>query len=154
VQAAVFDEKGRLWIAEHGAQGGDEVDLVEKGENYGWPLVAFGEEYSGEPIATAKTEREGYVSPIYYWDPVIAPSGMEFYRGDAFPQWNGSVFVGGLVSESLVRLELENDRVAGEEHLLADRKRRIRDVRQGPDGALYVVTDHEDGELWKIVPRR
>jgi glucose/arabinose dehydrogenase len=154
VQAAVFDPKGRLWIAEHGAQGGDEVDLVEKGENYGWPLVAFGEEYSGEPIATAKTEREGYVSPIYYWDPVIAPSGMELYRGDAFPEWNGSVFVGGLVSGSLVRLELENDRVAGEEHLLADRKRRIRDVRQGPDGALYVVTDHEDGELWKIVPRR
>jgi aldose sugar dehydrogenase len=154
VQAAAFDDRGRLWEAEHGAQGGDELNLVEKGKNYGWPLVAFGEEYTGEPIATAKTEREGYVSPVYYWDPVIGPSGMEFYRGDAFPTWKGSVFVGGLVSRSLVRLELVNDRVAGEEHLLADRARRIRDVRQGADGALYVVTDHEDGELWKIVPRR
>jgi glucose/arabinose dehydrogenase len=154
VQAAAFDEQGRLWEVEHGAKGGDELNLVEKGQNYGWPLVAFGEEYSGESIATAKTEREGYVSPVYYWDPVIGPSGLEFYRGDAFPSWKGSVFVGGLVSTSLVRLELANDRVAGEEHLLADRQRRIRDVRQGPDGALYVVTDHADGELWKIAPRQ
>jgi glucose/arabinose dehydrogenase len=154
VQAAAFDAKGRLWDVEHGARGGDEVNLVAKGKNYGWPLVAFGIEYSGAPIATAKTEREGYVSPAYYWDPVIAPSGMEFYRGDAFPEWKGNLFIGGLSSGSLVRLTLEDDRVTGEEHLLADRERRIRDVREGADGALYVVTDHGDGELWRIVPRR
>jgi aldose sugar dehydrogenase len=154
VQAAAFDARGRLWDVEHGARGGDEVNLVEKGGNYGWPLVAFGIEYSGEPIATAKTEREGYASPVYYWDPVIAPSGMEFYGGGAFPEWKGNLFVGGLASGSLVRLTLENDRVTGEEHLLADRQRRVRDVRQGADGALYVVTDHENGELWRITPRR
>jgi glucose/arabinose dehydrogenase len=154
VQAAAFDADGRLWEVEHGARGGDEVNLVERGGNYGWPLVAFGIEYSGKPIATARTARAGYVSPRYYWDPVIAPSGMEFYRGDAFPEWKGNLFVGGLASGSLVRLTLENDRVTGEEHLLADRKRRIRDVRQGADGALYVVTDHDDGALWRIAPRR
>jgi glucose/arabinose dehydrogenase len=152
VQAAAFDPLGRLWEIEHGAKGGDEVNRVEKGRNYGWPLVAFGTEYSGKPIATAKTERDGYVSPVYYWDPVIAPSGMEFYHGDAFPAWKGNLFVGGLVSRSLVRLTLEDDRVTGEEHLLADRQRRIRDVRQDAAGALYVVTDHDDGELWRIAP--
>jgi glucose/arabinose dehydrogenase len=92
--------------------------------------------------------------PVYYWDPVIAPSGAQFYTGDAFPAWRGSLFVGGLKSQVLVRLVLENDRVVGEEHLLGDRGERIRDVRQGPDGALYVVTDASRGELWRIAPRR
>jgi aldose sugar dehydrogenase len=154
VQSAAFDERGRLWTVEHGAKGGDELNLVERGKNYGWPLVTYGEEYSGEPIPGAVTSREGYADPIYYWDPVIAPSGMQFYTGDAFPSWRGSLFVGGLVSQRLVRLVLKDDRVVGEEHLLADRGRRVRDVRQGPDGALYVVTDEADGELWKITPRR
>ena len=154
IQSAAFDERGRLWTVEHGAKGGDELNLIERGKNYGWPVVTFGEEYSGEPIPGAVTTREGYVDPVYYWDPVIAPSGAQFYTGDAFPAWRGNLFVGGLVSQRLVRLVIEGDRVAGEEHLLADRGQRIRDVRQGPDGALYVVTDEPDGELWRITPRR
>ncbi|HSJ95956.1 MAG TPA: PQQ-dependent sugar dehydrogenase, partial [Myxococcota bacterium] len=154
VQAAAFDGEGRLWQVEHGARGGDELNRIEKGRNYGWPIVAYGEEYSGAPIRGAQTTRPGYEQPVYYWDPVIAPSGAQFYTGDAFPAWRGSLFVGGLISESLVRLTLDGDRVTGEEHLLGDRGRRVRDVRQGPDGALYVVTDEADGELWKIAPRR
>ena len=154
VQAAAFDPEGRLWEVEHGTNGGDELNLVAKGKNYGWPLVAYGEEYSGNPIPGAVTARQGYEQPVYYWDPVIAPSGAQFYTGDAFPAWKGSLFVGGMRDERLVRLTLENDRVTGEEHLLADRGKRIRDVRQGPDGALYVVTDQDNGELWRIAPRR
>lgn len=153
VQASAFDPQGRFWIVDHGPKGGDELNLVEKGKNYGWPVVTFGEEYSGAPIPNSVTTREGFVDPVYYWDPVIAPSGAEFYTGDAFPEWRGSLFVGALREERLVRLTLENDRVTGEEHLLADRGQRIRDVRQGSDGLLYVVTDEDDGELWKIVPR-
>jgi aldose sugar dehydrogenase len=154
VQAAAFDPQGRFWDVEHGTKGGDELNLVEKGKNYGWPLVAYGEEYSGTAIPNAVTARDGFQQPVYYWDPVIAPSGLQFYTGDAFPAWKGSLFVGGMKDTKLVRLTLENDRVTGEEHLLADRGQRIRDVRQGPDGALYVVTDQPKGELWKIAPRR
>jgi aldose sugar dehydrogenase len=154
LQSAAFDERGRLWTVEHGAKGGDELNLIEGGKNYGWPLVTYGEEYSGEPIPGAVTAREGYLQPVYYWDPVIAPSGAQFYTGDAFPAWRGSLFIGGLVSQRLVRLVIEKDRVVGEEHLLTERRQRIRDVRQGADGALYVVTDQADGELWKITPRR
>jgi glucose/arabinose dehydrogenase len=153
-QAAAFDAEGRLFQVEHGTRGGDELNRIEKGKNYGWPLVAYGEEYSGAPIAGAATDRPGFEQPVYYWDPVIAPSGAQFYTGDAFPAWRGSLFVGGLRSESLVRLAFENGRVSGEEHLLGERGQRVRDVRQGPDGALYVVTDEGDGELWKLVPRR
>jgi aldose sugar dehydrogenase len=154
IQSAAFDGRGRLWTVEHGAKGGDELNLIEKGKNYGWPLATYGEEYSGEPIPGAVTAREGYEQPVYYWDPVIAPSGMQFYTGDAFPEWRGSLFVGGLVSQRLVRLIIEGNRVVGEEHLLTDRGQRVRDVRQGPDGALYVVTDEANGQLWKITPRR
>jgi glucose/arabinose dehydrogenase len=154
IQAAAFDPQGRLWVIEHGARGGDELNLVVKGANYGWPLAAYGEEYSGRPIAGAQTSRPGMEQPRYYWDPVIAPSGAQFYTGEAFPSWRNQLFVGGLRERALVRLVLENERVVGEEHLLADRGKRIRDVRQGPEGALYVVTDEENGELWKIVPRR
>ena len=153
IQSAAFDPQGRLWIVEHGPRGGDEVNLLEKGKNYGWPVVTFGEEYSGRPIATAETTRPGYVDPVYYWDPVIAPSGAEFYTGNAFPAWRGSFFIGGLRPGRLVRLRIENNRVTGEEHLLEDRDERIRDVRQGPDGALYIVTDDKNGELWRISPR-
>ncbi len=154
IQSAVFDPQGRLWTVEHGAKGGDELNLIEKGKNYGWPLVTFGEEYSGDPIASSVTTRSGFVDPVYYWDPVIAPSGMEVYTGNAFPSWKGSLFIGALREQRLVRLELKNNRVTGEEHLLTDRGQRIRDVRQGPDGALYVVTDESNGQLWKIAPRR
>jgi glucose/arabinose dehydrogenase len=153
VQAMAFDPQGRLWVVEHGTKGGDELNLIEKGKNYGWPLQAYGEEYSGQPIAGAATAKEGMEQPVYYWDPVIAPSGAQFYTGDAFPQWRGSLFVGGLKDKELVRLRIENGKVTGEERLLDDRGQRIRDVRQGPDGALYVVTDENPGELWKLVPQ-
>jgi len=152
VQAAAFDPEGQLWEVEHGTNGGDELNLVERGENYGWPLVAYGEEYAGVPIPGAATAREGYQQPVYYWDPVIAPSGMQFYSGDAFPAWKGSLFIGGMGVTSLVRLSLDKGRVKGEEHLLKKRGQRIRDVRQGPQGDLYVVTDQGNGELWRISP--
>jgi glucose/arabinose dehydrogenase len=153
VQAAAFDQQGRLWEVEHGAQGGDELNLVQRGKNYGWPIQAYGQEYSGQPIATAATARPGTEQPVYFWDPVIAPSGAEFYTGTLFPQWRGNLLIGGLRQQRLVRLVLENDRVTGEEHLLVDRGKRVRDVRQGPDGAVYVVTDEPDGELLRLTPR-
>ena len=153
LQSATFDDQGRLWTVEHGARGGDELNLIEKGKNYGWAVITYGEEYSGEPISSI-TSKEGYEQPVYYWDPVIAPSGMQFYTGSAFPAWRGNIFIGGLVSQRLVRLVIKNNRVVGEEHLLTDRKQRVRDVRQGPDGALYIVTDESNGELWKLAPKR
>ena len=153
IQAAAFDAEGRLWEVEHGTRGGDELNLIERGKNYGWSEVAYGIEYSGQPIPNSVTAREGTQQPVYYWDPVIAPSGMQFYSGDAFPAWRGSLFIGGMRALSLVRLSLDGTKVKGEEHLLTDRGQRIRDVRQGPDGALYVVTDAANGELWKIAPR-
>ncbi len=154
IQSATIDDKGRLWTIEHGAQGGDELNLIEKGKNYGWPIISYGEEYSGEPIPGNITAKTGLEQPVYYWDPVIAPSGAQFYTGNAFPEWKGSIFIGGLASQRLVRVAIRDDRVTGEEHLLTDRGKRIRDVRQGNDGALYVVTDEENGELWKIAPKR
>jgi glucose/arabinose dehydrogenase len=154
LQSAAFDEQGRLWTVEHGPKGGDELNLIEKGKNYGWAIVSYGEEYSGEPIPGAVTQRESYEQPVYYWDPVIAPSGAQFYTGDAFPAWRGSLFIGGLATQRLARLVIKDNRVVGEEHLLTDRGQRIRDVRQGPDGALYVVTDQTNGELWRITPKR
>ena len=154
IQSAAFDNEGRLWVVEHGTRGGDELNLIEKGKNYGWPIVAYGIEYAGGPIPNAVTAREGYEQPVYYWDPVIAPSGMQFYSGDAFPAWRGSAFIGALKEKRLVRLTLKDKRVTGEDHLLTDRNQRVRDVRQGPDGALYVVTDERNGELWKLAPRR
>jgi glucose/arabinose dehydrogenase len=153
VQAAAFDPQGRFWVVEHGTRGGDELNLVEKGRNYGWPLQAYGVEYSGRALPGFPV-REGMEQPVYYWDPVIAPSGAQFYTGDAFPGWRGNLFVGALRDRVLVRLVLDKNRVVGEEHLLGDRGKRIRDVRQGPDGALYVATDESSGEIWKLTPRR
>lgn len=152
IQAAAFDPQGRLWVVEHGTRGGDELNLIEKGGNYGWPLVAYGKEYSGAPIAGSETDRPGYIQPVYYWDPVIAPSGAQWYTGSAFPEWRGSLFVGALREQRLVRLVIDDDRVVGEEHLLTERGQRVRDVRQGSDGALYLVTDERNGEVWKMVP--
>ena len=128
------------------------MNLIEKGKNYGWPLIAYGQEYSGKPIGEGTTARVGLQQPVYYWDPVIAPSGAQWYTGDAFPAWKGNLFVGALREKSLVRLVMEGRRVVGEERLLSDRGQRVRDVRQGPDGALYVVTDERNGQLWKITP--
>jgi glucose/arabinose dehydrogenase len=158
IQAAAFDGQGRFWTIEHGTRGGDELNRVEVGKNYGWPIAAYGIEYQGGTISSAlgeaATTRPGTEQPVYYWDPVIAPSGAQFYTGSAFPAWRNSLFIGGLASMRLVRLAIENGRVTGEEHLLTDRNKRIRDVRQGPDGALYVVTDEDNAELWRIAPRR
>ena len=158
IQSAAFDAQGRFWVIEHGTRGGDELNLAERGKNYGWPIAAYGVEYRGGTInsalGNAQTQRPGTEQPVYYWDPVIAPSGAQFYTGSAFPAWRNSLFVGGLASMRLVRLVIQNNRVTGEEHLLTDRGQRIRDVRQGPDGALYVVTDGPSAELWKIAPRR
>jgi glucose/arabinose dehydrogenase len=153
VQAAAFDASGQLWEVEHGTNGGDELNRIEKGKNYGWADVGYGLEYSGQRLP-GPTAKAGTEQPVYYWDPVIAPSGAQFYSGDAFPAWKGSLFIGALKEKRLVRLTIANGRVTGEEHLLADRGHRIRDVRQGPDGALYLVTDDQKGELWRIAPRR
>ena len=130
---------GRLWQNDHGPRGGDELNIVEKGKNYGWPLAVHGVDYPGTPIGV--TQMDGLPEPIYYWDPVIAPSGLAFYTGNLFPQWKNSLFVGGLRGAMLDRLEIVNDRVVAEEPLLTDLRARIRDVRVGPDGAVYVFTD-------------
>lgn len=152
VQAAAFDPQGRLWVVEMGTRGGDELNLIEKGKNYGWPLIAYGIEYSGLSIGEGATAREGLTQPQYYWDPVIAPSGAQWYTGDAFPAWKGSLLVGSLRDRKLVRLVIEGQRVVGEEWLLAERGKRVRDVRQDKAGAVYLVTDEEDGEVWKLTP--
>ena len=150
--AALHPETGQLWTVEHGARGGDELNHPEAGKNYGWPVITYGVDYSGARIGEG-TAREGMEQPLYYWDPVIAPSGMTFYTGDAFPDWRGSAFVGSLNPGALVRLTIDNDRVTREERYLGD-VGRVRDVQQGPDGALYVITDAANGRLLRISPRR
>jgi glucose/arabinose dehydrogenase len=150
IQAMAFDPQGELWVIEHGPLGGDELNLVQPGRNYGWPIIGYGIEYTGPRIGDGITAKEGLEQPVYYWDPVIAPSGMIFYTGNLFPEWQGDIFVGGLSSEKLVRLRLKDHKVVGEEWLLQDRKARIRDVQQGPDGAIYVVTDSGNGQLLRL----
>ena len=158
-QGLAFDPQGRLWQVEHGTRGGDELNLIVKGKNYGWPLQAYGDRVLGCAADHERARRPsapavaGMEQPVYFWDPVIAPSGLQFYTGNAFPAWRGNAFIGGLASKRLVRLVLDGTRVVGEEHLLTDRNQRVRDVRQGPDGLLYLVTDEQAGELWKLVPR-
>ena len=151
--AALHPETGALWTVEHGARGGDELNRPEAGRNYGWPVISYGREYTGGRIGEG-TARPGMEQPVYYWDPVIAPSGMAFYTGTAFPQWRGSILAGGLASQALVRLTLRDGRVVGEERYLGDLGQRIRDVTQGSDGHLYVVTDAGSGRLLRIVPAR
>ena len=154
--AALHPTTGELWAIEHGTRGGDELNIARKGKDYGWPTIAYGIEYQGAPITGGITAKEGMEQPIYYWDPVIGPSGMAFYTADLFPAWKGSLFVGGHATYDLVRLSLDGDKVVGEERLLKDiePRPRVRDVRQGPDGALYVLTDSSTGKLLKLVPRR
>jgi len=141
-EGLAFDPKtGRLWEIEHGPRGGDELNIIEKGKNYGWPVIVHGIDYPGTTIGEGVTHKEGMEEPVYYWDPVIAPSGLAFYTGTLFPQWQNSVFVGGLRGMVLDRLTIDHDKVIAEEPLLTDLKARIRDVRVGPDGAVYVLTD-------------
>jgi aldose sugar dehydrogenase len=150
--AAIKPESGQLWTVEHGARGGDELNHPEGGKNYGWPVITYGVDYSGLKIGEG-TAKEGMEQPVYYWDPVIAPSGMLFYTGDAFPGWKGSVLVGSLQPGALVRLELAGGKVVREERYQeGELDTRIRDVQQGPDGLVYVVTDEGDGRLLRVLP--
>jgi glucose/arabinose dehydrogenase len=149
--AALHPETGRLWTVEQGPRGGDEVNIPEPGRNYGWPVIGYGRHYSGARIGVGP-KQAGMEQPVYYWDPSIATSGMAFYTGAAIPAWRGSLFVGGLAARLLSRLELDGARVVREERLFADFGRRIRDVRQGPDGKLYLLTDESDGELLRVDP--
>jgi len=155
--AAINPTTGELWEVEHGTRGGDELNVVRKGKDYGWPSVAYGIEYAGGTITGGLTAKEGTEQPLYFWDPVIGPSGMAFYTADLFPAWKGSVFIGGHQTSDLVRLSIDGEKVTGEERLLTDRtpRLRIRDVRQGPDGALYLLTDEATtGKLLKLAPKR
>ena len=143
VQSATLDGQGRLWTVEHGPKGGDELNRPEAGKNYGWPKVTYGIEYSGGPVGEGVTALEGTEQPVYYWDPVIGPSGMAFYDGDAIPEWKGAFLVGGLVSQGLVVLHMDGDRVAHEERVPLDA--RIRDVKVAPDGTVFAVTEARGG---------
>lgn len=148
---AVHPTRGEVWIHEHGPQGGDEINLLKAGANYGWPLVTFGRSYSGFPIGEG-TSAPGLEPPLYHWTPSIAPSGMAFYTGAAFPGWKDNLFVGSLKFQYLARVVLDGSRVVTEERLLEDQFGRIRDVRQGPDGLLYVLTDEDNGRLVRLQP--
>jgi aldose sugar dehydrogenase len=141
---------GDLWEDEHGTQGGDEVNIVKPGKNYGWPVIAYGAEYTGGPIEGNITQKADMEQPIYYWDPTIAPSGSTFYNGPVMPEWDGNLFIAALAGQHVVRLVIKNNRVIGEERLLLDQHQRMRDIVQGPDGALWVVTDAENGRLIRI----
>ncbi len=152
VQAATLEPgSGRLWTIEHGARGGDELNHPEKGKNYGWPVITYGRDYSGERIGEGSA-KEGMEQPVYYWDPVIAPSGMTFYTGDAIPGWTGSILVGSMNPGGLVRLEMKDGQVQKEVRYLRDLRERFRDVKQGPDGFVYVVTDNPEGRVLRIRP--
>lgn len=146
----VHPQTGRIWLHEHGPQGGDELNLPEPERNYGWPAITYGEEYGGGSIGP--THQAGMEQPIHYWTPSIAPSGMSFYTGDAFPGWKGSLFIGALAGRHLVRLSLDGNRVVAEERLLAAREQRIRAVEQGPDGFLYLLIDADDAPLLRLRP--
>jgi aldose sugar dehydrogenase len=148
---AVHPETGAVWIQEHGARGGDEVNILRAGVNYGWPVITYGIDYSGAPIGEG-THKEGMAQPIHYWVPSIAPAGMAFYDGAAFPEWRGDLFVGALKAELLVRLELDGERVVAEERLLDGAIGRVRDVEVGPGDFLYLLTDEGDGGLYRLEP--
>jgi glucose/arabinose dehydrogenase len=152
VLGAALDAQSRLWIVEMGPRGGDELNLIAAGKDYGWPSIGYGEEYSGEPIHE-RTQAPGLEQPVYYWDPVISPSSLCIYSGALVPEWKGNFFIGGLSSKALVRLVLEKDRVVGEERLLQDLNARLREVVEGPNGALYLLTDEANGKLLELLPR-
>lgn len=150
MQGIAIASDGQVWTIEHGTRGGDELNLDRAGLNYGWPDVAYGIEYRGGAINGGVTQKEGTEQPVYYWDPVIAPGGMAFYDGAMFPGWRGDLLVGGLGGKHLARLVLENGRVVGEERLLTDLGERVRDVAVGPDGAVWVITDEQNGKLVRL----
>lgn len=150
--AAINPKTGELWETEHGPAGGDELNVIRSGRDYGWPVISYGLQYTtGKPVGSGLTAKPGMEQPAYYWFPDIAPSGLMFYTGSRFPEWQGNLFLGALAGHALIRLVLDGERVVGEERLLADRNQRIRDVRQGPDGLIYLLT--MDGSLLRVVPR-
>lgn len=151
--AALHPETGQLWTAEHGARGGDEVNTPKAGLNYGWPVITYGIDYSGAKIGEG-TSKAGMEQPLFYWDPSIAPSGAAFYTGQAWPAWKNSLFVGALAGQMLIRLSTQGEKVTGEERLLTDLGERIRDVRQGPDGFLYLLADDSSGKILRVRPAR
>lgn len=150
--AALNPQTGELWTNEHGPRGGDEINVPEPGKNYGWPVVSYGVNYDGTPVGTGKSSAPGMEEPIYHWTPSIAVSGMAFYTADAIPGWKGSLFNGALAGEMLVRLEVDGKRITHEERLFLDLGKRIREVKQGPDGALYLLTDESSGEILRVAP--
>ena len=149
--AALHPQTGQLWTIEHGARGGDEVNIPQPGRNYGWPVITYGVDYSGARIGEG-TAKAGLEQPVYYWDPSIAPSGMAFYTGDRFPAWRGSILVGALSGKLLARLETSGGKVTAEERMLQGLGERIRDVRQGPDGFVYLLTDSANGRILRVRP--
>lgn len=150
--AALNPTTGKLWIHEHGPRGGDEVNIIKPGANYGWPLVSYGTNYSGSSVGTGKTSLPYVTEPAHTWVPSIAPSGMAFYTGDAFPKWHGSLLVGALKFQLVARLSLAGEMIVGEERFLEGTLGRIRDVRVGPDGLVYLLTDSNDGQLIRLEP--
>jgi glucose/arabinose dehydrogenase len=151
---AIQPKTGKLWVSEHGPRGGDEINAIEKGKNYGFPVVGYGRDYTGKPINNDKTAQPGMEQPVYFWTPDIAPAGIGFYTGKMFPAWDGDLFVAALASKYLVRLVLNGERVIAEEHLLADLNTRIRGVGEGPDGALYVMTDGMGGKILRLTAKK
>jgi aldose sugar dehydrogenase len=150
--AAINPKTGELWEIEHGPAGGDELNIIRSGRDYGWPVISYGRQYTtGKVTGSGMTAKPGMEQPIYFWFPDVAPSGLAFYTGDRFPEWKGNLFLGSLKGHSLIRLVLEGDRVVGEERLLTDRNQRIRDVRQGKDGFIYLLTT--DGQMLRLVPK-
>jgi aldose sugar dehydrogenase len=149
--AALHPVTGKLWTAEHGARGGDEINIPEAGKNYGWPVITYGRDYSGARIGEG-TAKAGMEQPIFYWDPSIAPSGMVFYTADRFPGWKGNVLIGALAGGVVARMTLDGEKVVSEERMFGGSGNRFRDVRQGPDGFVYLLTDHRDGRLLRLRP--
>jgi glucose/arabinose dehydrogenase len=145
---------GDIWLTEHGVRGGDELNLIKPGKNYGFPIVTYGRQYDGAAINNGKTAQDGMEQPVYFWEPDIAPGNVAVYRGGLFREWEGNVFVSGLVSKQLIRLVMDKGRVVAQEPLLKDRCERIRDVAEGPDGALYVLTDEAKGALLRLTPKK
>lgn len=145
---AIHPVTGELWQGEHGPRGGDEINRIQAGANYGWPVITYGIEYSGQTIGAGIQQQQGMEQPVYYWDPVVSPSGMTFYTGNRIPEWQNNLFISSLSGQHIIRLVIEDNRVVGEERLLAGEGQRFRDITQGSDGALYAITDA--GRLYKI----
>ena len=145
---AIHPSTGELWQSEHGPRGGDEINRVVAGANYGWPTITYGIEYSGQAVGSAIQQQDGMQQPVYYWDPVISPSGITFYKGNRVPEWENNLFIGALSGQHIARLVIKDNKVVGEERLLKDENQRFRDITQGTDNALYAITDA--GRLYKI----